>query len=212
MKLVRARSRDHVDLAANRPAILRRQDAFENLHLGDRLHAQDLNLVLAAVVAKAAVLGVGLCAAAVDVDGASAVTDSVHAEGPAAPEGVIGRTDTRGQQDDVLQIPPRDRNFSHLAAQRLRLRRRHRFDQRSGFSDGDLLGNVADFEQVSLTHRLTGAESQSSTFICLESRELDFDGIWAGRKGRERKLTTFIGHRFSYQIGTLVGDRNAHAR
>src|SRR5437660_1494609 len=93
VKLVRARSRDHVHLATNRPAVLRREDALDDLHLGDRLHAQDLDLVLAAVVAKAALLGVGLCAAAVDVDGASAVTDSVHAEAPAAPAGGIGRTD-----------------------------------------------------------------------------------------------------------------------
>src|SRR5215510_3561096 len=96
VKLVRARSRDHVDLAANRPAVLGREDAFDDLHFGDRLHAQDLDLVLAAVVAKAAVLGVGLRAGAVDVDSTPAVADAVHAEGPAAPQGVIGRTDTRG--------------------------------------------------------------------------------------------------------------------
>src|SRR5262249_7899674 len=96
VKLVRARSRDHVHLAANRPAVLGREDAFDDLHSGPRCSAQDLDVVRAAVVAKAAVLGVGLRAGAVDVDGAPTVADAVHAEGPAASEGVIGRTDTRG--------------------------------------------------------------------------------------------------------------------
>src|SRR6185503_14123261 len=102
------------DLPADRAAVLRRQDALDDLHLGDRLDAQDLDLVLAAVVAEAAVFRVGLGAAAVDRDGAAAVADAVDAKRPAASNCLVGRADTRAQQDDVLQIPPRHRELGHL--------------------------------------------------------------------------------------------------
>src|SRR2546423_1136633 len=49
VELIRPRPRDHVALAADRATILRRQDAFDDLPLGNRLDAQDLDLVLAAV-------------------------------------------------------------------------------------------------------------------------------------------------------------------
>src|SRR5207249_6134739 len=44
VELIGPRSRDHVDLPADRAAVLRRQDALDDLHLGDRLDAYDLDL------------------------------------------------------------------------------------------------------------------------------------------------------------------------
>ena len=212
MELVGPRSRDHVDLPADRAAILRRQHALDDLHLGNRLDAQDLDLVLAAVVAEAAVFGVGLGAAAVHRDGAAAIADAVHAKRAAAPDCVVGRTDTRAQQDDVLQIPPGDRDLGHLGAHGLDLRGRGRLNERRLFHDRHSLGERADFECVGLPHFLPRAELHALAGVCLEPRELDLDRIRAGRKGRQREFPTFIRHRFPRQIRTLMGHSDVHTR
>ena len=209
MELVGPRSRDHVDLPADRAAILRRQDALDDLHFGDRLDAQDLDLVLAAVVAEAAVFRVGLGAAAVHRDGAAAVADAVHAERPATADCLVARTDTRAQQDDVLQIPPGHRNLGHLGANGLHLRGRSRLHERRRFGDRDRLFERAHFEYVGLPHFLARAELQALAAICLEPRELNPDRIRSGRKRGESELAACIRYRFSHQIGPAVSDDDA---
>ena len=212
MELIGPRSRDHVDLPADRAAVLRRQDALDDLHLGDRLDAQDLDLVLAAVVAEAAVFRVGLGAAAVHRDGAAAVADAVHAKRPAAADCLVGRTDTRAQQDDVLQIPPGHRDLGHLGANGLDLRGRGRLHERRRFGDRDRLFQRAHFECVGLPHFLARAELQALAGVGLEPRELNLDRIGPGRKGRQREFPTVIRHRFSRQIRALMGDGHVHTR
>jgi hypothetical protein len=145
-------------LPADRAAIFRGQDTFDDLDLGNRLDAQDLDLVLAAVVAEAAVFRVGLGAASIDGDCATTIADAVDAKRAAASGCVVRRTDARTQHDDVLQVPARHRDFPHLLANRLDLRRRARLYQRRRFLHGDQLGQLADFEHVGIAHRLAGAK------------------------------------------------------
>jgi hypothetical protein len=186
VQLVGPRSRDHIDLPADRAAILRRQDALDDLHLGDRLDTQDLDLVLAAIVAEAAVFRVGLGAAAVHGDGAAAVADAVHAKRPAASDRIVGRTDTRAQQDDVLQIPPGDRDLGHLSANDLDLRGRGRLNERCLFHDRHGLRQHAHFERVGLPDFLTCAEVQPLAGVSLEPRQLNPYRVWARRKCWQR--------------------------
>ena len=169
MELVGPRTRDHVHLTADRASVLRRQDALGHLHLGDRFDAQDLDLVLAAVIAEAAIFWIGLGAAAVHRDGVAAIADAVDAERPAAAGGVVGGADSRAEEDDVLQVPPRDRNLAHFLAERLHLRRRCCLDEGRILGDRDGLCQRPHFEPKCLPHRLAGVQRQSPVLIRLES-------------------------------------------
>ena len=211
LELIGPRSRDHVDLPADRATIFRRQDTFDDLHLGHRLDAQDLDLVLAAVVAKATVLRIGLRAAAVDGDGTAAVADAVDAKRAAASDGVVRRTDAGGQQDDVLQIPPRHRDLPHFFADRLDLRRRARLHERRGFLDRHRLGQDADVQHVGLPHGLAGAERESFAAVGLEPLQLDLDGVAPGRQRRQCEFATLIRRRRASKRRALVHDGYRHA-
>ena len=212
MELIGPRSRDHVDLPADRAAVLRRQDALDDLHLGDRLDAQDLDLVLAAVVAEAAVFRVGLGAAAVDGDGAATIADAVHAERPAASDCAVRRIHTWREQDDVLQISPRNRDLLHFRSDRLHLGRRRRLHERRGLGDRHRFLDVADFEHVGLADGLSGAEIQPLAVVGLESGELDLDRIRSGRQRRQRELAALVGHGFAHEIGPLMRHDDGDAR
>ena len=137
------------------------QHALDDLHLGDRLDAQDLDLVLAAVVAEAAVFRVGLGAAAVDRDGAAAVADAVHAEGPAA---------TRAPSFETTPEPASRRSAGFAARPGFPSRRRHGLDLRGrarlhegrGFGDRHRFREGANLERVRLANGLSGASVKST--------------------------------------------------
>ena len=126
-------------------------------------------------------------------------------------DGVVGGTDTRAQQDDVLQVPPRDRNLAHFLAERLHLRRRCCFDERRVLGDRDGLCQRPHFERKCLPHRLAGAQRQSLVLIRLESRKLDPDRVRTRRERGQRKFAACVRDGFSRQRGALMRDRHGDA-
>src|SRR5437867_909438 len=68
MERVRARTADHVDLAAGDSAVLRRQNALDDLDLRHGFNAHHRDLPLAAVLAHSARFGIGRCVRAVHRD------------------------------------------------------------------------------------------------------------------------------------------------
>src|SRR5687768_17962500 len=101
VELVRPRSRDHIHLTTDGAAVFGIENAPDDLHLRDRFHAHDLNLIVRAVIAHPAVLHAGLGVAAVDGHGAAPIADTVDAKSPAAPFGAIAGTHTGSQHHEV---------------------------------------------------------------------------------------------------------------
>ena len=151
MEGVRTGAGQHVDVAANRSAVLGRKDALDDLDFRYRLEPHDVDLILAAVLAKSVVLGVGLRVGAVHSDACAAIADTVH---PKALRRFrfVACAHTRRQSQQVANVAARNRELSHLPQRKgLDLRNREGLDQRCACGDRDVLRYLSDLEHECLT-------------------------------------------------------------
>src|SRR5262249_59193731 len=77
-EVVRTRAADHVDLPAGHAAILRRQDAFDDLDFRDRVEAHDRYLILAAILSQRSAFRIRVRLGAIDGDACADRPDAVH--------------------------------------------------------------------------------------------------------------------------------------
>ena len=103
MEHVSARPADHVHLAADNSAVLCRQNALDDLDLLDGLDADDVDLILSAVLCQGASFRIGIGLGTVYRDASAACANTVK---PNAAEDGSG-VSTRRQAQQALNIAAR---------------------------------------------------------------------------------------------------------
>jgi hypothetical protein len=152
-------------LSARDATVLRREDAFDNLDLGDRIQAHDGDLVLAAVMAHGPLLCVGVCFGSVNGNAGAAAGNTIHLHVAAT-----ARADACGKPQQVREIPAIHRKLPNfLGAKGLGLQRCRVFDERclSGYEHRFL--NRADFEREGLPYRLPCTKNHAFVGVGLEA-------------------------------------------
>src|SRR4029434_74416 len=171
---VRAALGDDVEVAGHRHAVLGGDHALDDLHLADRLDADDVDLADAVVLRELARPGVAAGVGAVGGDAhrraAEAVQPQPHRAVAALDRVLFG--EAGADRQDVRDVTVRGRQVLDL--ERLdvdALLGRQGVDERRLTADGDVLLDAADFELVALAYVLRRAELHARALVTLEAAD-----------------------------------------
>ena len=151
MESIGARSADHVHLAARHAAVLRRQNALDDLNLRHGFDAHHVDLVLAAVLRERTRFRIGIRFGAVHGHTGAACGHAVHLHAAAAARGHAW-----GERQQIRHVAAVDRQLAHfLRPELVELGRGGRLDHRRLAGDGDGLRHGPELEGKVLTHGLS---------------------------------------------------------